>query len=64
VRAEATIVLGVVKFSSDGRGDANRCRELISRKLADRDEIERAAAQAASDLTAEGRRQLIRGKSS
>lgn len=62
VRVEATLALGVVKLTCEGRGDRRYVRKLIAKRLNSPDPIEREAARCADALDQAGLRRLIEGK--
>jgi hypothetical protein len=62
VRVEATLGLGVVKLTCSRRGDHKRVAELVRRKLASHDPIERVAGKCADELNAEGFKRLLTAK--
>lgn len=62
VRAEATLVLGVLKMTCSARGDKRKCRSLIDAQLGSKNPIERVAAECAEKLTPEGLANLGRGE--
>ncbi len=62
IRVEAILGLGMVKLTCSSRGDHKRVRELINKKLAGDDPIEKAAAKCADALDQKGFNLLIKGK--
>ena len=55
VRAEATLGLGLLKYTVSSRGDQKMLRKLMDRQLATSDEIEKAAGDAANSLDDRGK---------
>ncbi len=63
VRAEATLVLGILKLNARTRGDKNYAARLIRKQLKSANPVEQAAARAADALDHEGLEKLWRGES-